>query len=106
MIRGSPKFDGLALGEIHVNFLRPTVEMRAKAAFIDTQSGATCGWTEGTQWSPETIKKLDELRTMLERDLASIYFTGDARAVATSNPAAGAARQGLGEHLDEDAPPA
>lgn len=104
MIRGSPKFDGLAIGEIHVNFLRPTVEMRAKAAFIETTSGATCGWTEGTQWAPDTMKKLDELRAMLERDLASIYFAGEARP-ANSSPTTSTSRQGLGEHLDEDAPP-
>lgn len=100
MIRGTPKFDGLAVGEFTANFLSPTIRLHAKAAFIDTKSGATCGWTEGTNWSPDTLAKVQELRLAVERDLAMMHFSGGGeQPMAVSTPAL---TQGLGEHLGAD----
>jgi hypothetical protein len=104
MIKGTPRFDGLTAGEVQVNFLHPTIQMKVKAAFVDTKTGATCGWTEGTQWQPDTIAKLNELRLLLERDLAFIHFSSAEDALAL--PAKPAPMEsGLAEHLSgTDAP--
>lgn len=96
MIRGNAKFDGIAVGELSVNFMGPTVKATAKAAFVATGSGATHGWTTNESWSPETMSRLRELRAQMEVDLAKIHFGEDGLAVGE---APGQSPGGLGEHL-------
>lgn len=105
MIRGAPKFNGLALGEGTFTFLTPTIGLKVKAAFVDNTTGKTHGWTETTGgWSKETLQKLDELRQCIERDLAAVHFDGADGGVLQSSRAPDAPL-GLGEHLEErDAP--
>lgn len=77
MIRGAAKFDALALGELTVSFLAPgNPQMKAKAAFVNSRTGSTHGWTtaEAGAWGKDTIAKLAELRALLERDLAAIHL--------------------------------
>jgi len=105
-VKGSPRFNGLAAGRIEIDFLRNPIHIEVTAAFIDTETGHTHGWTkgEGAVWSPETRQAIKKLRESMEADLARIHFTDH----ATAPP--GLARQtggegGLGEHLGvTDAP--
>lgn len=102
MIRGSAKFDGIAIGNISVDFLGPTLTMTCKAAFVDSTSGNTHGYTTGASWSPETIQKLKELKEAMERDLGRVHFAGE----GTTTPLGAsttAEASGIGEHL-ADAP--
>jgi len=97
-------FNALALGELSVNFLEAPAKVTAKAAFINTQTGQTHGWTTCHQWSPDTIEKLRELRMLMERDLGALHFADDAGGVASSTTttrggALGKSFQGLGEKL-------
>ena len=103
MIRGTPKFDGVAVLEGEFNFLSPTISLKGKAAFISTKTGDTHGWTTNTGWSKETIAKLQELRALMELDLGRLHLeTGDPLATSSSGvdvvPQAGD-DGGLGSHL-------
>lgn len=107
MVRGSPKFDGLALGEGSFNFLSPTIQLKTKAAFINNASGQTHGWTVSESgWSKETMQALNELRACIERDLAGIHLAdqNEPSGISTASPFA-SAPPGLGEHLREDGAP-
>ena len=96
-------FNGIALGELNVDFLSTPSKVVAKAAFINTQTGATHGWTTCHQWAPDTMERLRELRALMERDLAAIHFA-DASGVQplTSTTRSGGLQsemKGLGERL-------
>jgi hypothetical protein len=105
MIRGTAKFDGIALGEMTANFLGTGTRLTAKAAFVNSTSGHTHGWTTQEQWSPETITKLTELRTLMEADLARTHFAGAAGPAAPGlHFTSPAPEGGLGEHVAGDAP--
>lgn len=103
MVRGTAKFDGIAIGEFSVNFLGATVKMNAKAAFVGSESGATYGWTSNEQWSPETIAKLRDLQAAMEADLARIHFSATAELQQAAAPYIGQVPPmgGLGEHLGD-----
>lgn len=95
------KFDALRVAEIKVSLIEAPVTIEAKAAFINTETGATHGWTTGRAgWSDATIEKLKELRESMEADLARIHFVDGATVTPTTS--SGDIRegfQGLGEHL-------
>ena len=106
MIRGTTKIDGLALGELRVSFLGEGLEIYGKAAFVDSTTGNTHGWTEGRGqlWSKNTLAKLAELRLCMEMDLGAVHLKnmedGD-----TGTAAAEDDEGGLVEHLGTgDAP--
>lgn len=102
MINGSPKFDGLAIGSIEVDFTKQTIQLKAVAGFINTATGDTHGWTrgEGGIWSTETLQKLQELREAMEKDLARLHFEG---AVKKESKVLDQGTAGIGEFLG-DAP--
>jgi hypothetical protein len=112
MQAGTPKFDGIAVHEGTFAFHVVGGSLKVKAAFVDSKSGHTHGWTtgEGPIWSKETMEAMNTLRASMERDLARLHFTGSALEVAgdtvsTASPT-GASVGGLGEHLgtgEEDA---
>lgn len=107
MIRGNPRFDGLALGEGSFNFLGPTPALRVKAAFINNSTGITHGWTEtGQGWSKDTMRALHELRESIERDLAATHLVTEEGLDASEDPTSPnvktGAPQGIGEHLEGD----
>ena len=108
-VRGTLRADGLAVARITVDFLVNPVKVHALAALIHTEGGQTLGWSEGeaSTWSPETMKKLQELRDAMEGDLAGRLFheRQDGSAVTDTAPS-GMNLGGLGEHLGEpvDAP--
>lgn len=107
MIRGQPKFDGIAVGEIAVSFMGATLTVEAKAAFADSRTGETHGWTKNTQWPPDVIAKLRELRALMELHLGAIHFQNGGEALVA--PAAAApimgGHGGLGEHLGGEGVP-
>lgn len=106
-IKGQPKFDAMALGEFSAKFLGGIhqLEFTAKAAFVDSKTGETHGWTHaGTAtWSPATIEKLKELRALMEVDLGRLHMEGGGE-VLVGPASVGSAvpsdfEGGLGEHL-------
>lgn len=102
MIRGSAKFDGISLGEAAFSFLGSTVHLEGKAAFVNTQTGDTHGWTKNEQWSPATIEKLAELRALMELDLGKLHLQDGGTALVTTARAASPSAEvgGLGEHFE------
>lgn len=103
MIRGSAKFDGVTVGEASCSFLGATIHLEAKAAFVNTKTGDTHGWTKNTQWSPEVIAKLHELRMLMEMDLGRLHLHDGGEVLATSTAVALVSPDrpgGLGEHFN------
>jgi hypothetical protein len=101
MIKGTLKADGLAVLEItNVSFIMGTT-MRAKIAFV-SDSGATMGWTEHSNWSKETQDKLKVLKESMEKDVAQVYLVGHDDA---SSPTPGSGPKGLLDHLGGKEPP-
>lgn len=95
------KFDTIRVAEISVNLLETPALISAKAAFVNTKTGATHGWTTCKSWSEETVAKLRELRESMERDLANTHFE-DGSSSSSPTTSGGSVRegfQGLGEHL-------
>ena len=116
MRKGILKPNAIAIASFEADFINPpTGKMTAKAAFINTESGASHGWTSHQIWSPSTLAKLKELKDSMEADLADAHFHegGDEpgqhgpRGLSPTPPRQNGAG-GLGEHLDpkgEDAEP-
>lgn len=113
MQNGTPKFNALALAEGTFNFMGPGAHLTGKAAFVNTRTGHTHGWTEGSGaiWSKATMDALGKLREAMESDLAQAHLVGGSsfdepgtnRESSIAEPTGG-----LGEHLGtngEDAPP-
>ena len=107
---GTPQFNGLVLASGSFDFTGTGGKLEGKAAFVDTRTGRTHGWTNGTQWSPETLECLSMLRTAMEGDLAMQHLRGDSAlpVAGDTNDDEPAPAGGLAEHLGskgEDAPP-
>jgi hypothetical protein len=103
MIRGAPKFDGVALGEGSFNFMGTGHTLEGKASFVNTLSGDTYGWTKNNIWSPATIAKLQELRALMEIDLGRVHLVdGGESLVGVASPSelpTEGGPGGLGEHV-------
>lgn len=96
---GTPIFDALAVTVIEINRLKKTLV--ADAAFVNTKTGATHGWTkgEGTIWSEETKAAAAALEACVERDMARQHFGSLPTELGSTVP--GQPAQGLGEHLSD-----
>jgi hypothetical protein len=103
MIRGVVKMDSISLGEGTFSFLSSDTKLTGKAAFANTKTGRTHGWTQMTTgWSKETLQKLQELRDLMEHDFATLHFSDTVEtAQGLSIPISPDAAEpvGLGEHL-------
>lgn len=97
---GNPVFDGIAIMTVQINVLQKG--LTSEAAFINTRTGATHGWTKGeaTIWSEETKQIAFELVASMERDFARLHFGTSSEAPAAKSTNIG----GLGEHLDDSDP--
>lgn len=96
----SAKFNAIRVAEVTLNLVEATASITAKAAFVDTVSGQTHGWTTGRSWSEETMAKVRELRESMERDLERLHFDDGASSPTTTS--GGGLRdgfKGLGEEL-------
>jgi hypothetical protein len=106
MIKGVPKLDGVVVGEFTASFIGPTLNFEAKAAFINSKTSETYGWTTNKTWSPQTIAKLKELRVLMEMDLGAIHFDGGGDIVndAPRPPSSfgNEGPSGIGEHVAGD----
>ncbi len=98
MVKGQPKFDGLAIGQLSANFTRETLHLEATAGFVDSTTGETHGWTkaDGRVWSKETMSKLKELQLSMELDMAKLHLSDADSAVTES---AKRSPSGIGEAL-------
>lgn len=96
------KFNALRVAEISVNLAEQPPKISAKAAFVNTETGTTHGWTQsGSGWSNDTVVKLRELRELMERDMADLHFA-DGSVTTTATTSSGGLREnfkGLGETL-------
>ena len=99
-VQGVPKFDALAILKIdQIDFLQGP-SLVAHAAFVDTKTGKTHGHTLGRNWSKETIAKLEELKELMERDMAELHFVQD-ESISEYKDAGGSVEPaGIGERLD------
>ena len=104
-VRGTLRADGLVVARIDIDSLVSTPKVHCLAALVHTEGGQTLAWTEGegAMWSADTMKKLQELRNAMERDMAARLFLemqSPTESVVTDNVG------GLGEHVGEppDAP--
>lgn len=96
----SSKFDRVIVAEATINVLEQPGTLVAKAAFVNTETGATHGQTTCRQWSPATTVKLKELLDAMSADLEAMHFADGGQSFATT--AGGSisnAAQGLGESL-------
>jgi hypothetical protein len=107
MIEGSPRFNGLAVATVTADWTKATIELKAKAAFLNTVTKQTHGWTqgEGGIWSQETMELLTSLRSSMEQDLARLHFGDGSRPMSLVQGKAGALPEGLGEFLGSAEPP-
>lgn len=106
MIQGTPKFNGLVIANFEaVTFGPEKGKLKAKAAFINSETGHTHGWTTRDKWSPAVLQKMQELAEAMEAELASVHFDG----VSSASPGKGVSfdeESGLGNHIGTEAPPA
>lgn len=96
----SAKFNVIRVAEVNINLVETSGAITAKAAFVNTETGATHGWTTGRSWSRETLEKVAELRALMERDLEAQHFhDGGSSTPTTSSGGLADVPKGLGEHL-------
>jgi len=100
MIQGSPKFDGIAVAKIEIDFLKNPVHIEVQAAFINTKTGDTHGWTRGGNvFSDRTRTLLLQLRDSMEQDLADRHFSTGGSSLNTSGPPRAEHVGGISEFL-------
>lgn len=91
-------FDAVAIATVEINVL--TKSLMGKAAFVNTKTGATHGWTEGSGhiWSEETKAAVTALVASMERDIARVHMGQETNYKANQIvPVV----SGLGEHLTD-----
>lgn len=105
MIKGTPKFDGLAVTKMELDFIKNPIHIEVSAAFVNSKTGDTHGWTRSSGgWSEETRALIKQLREAMERDMASSHLTDADTAAPTTGKAGitlGPTTGGLGEHLGD-----
>lgn len=99
MIQGSPRFDGIAVAKIEIDFLKNPVHIEVQAAFVNSKTGDTHGWTRGgVNFSDKTRTLMLQLRDSMEQDLADRHFTTGG-SMSASSPARSEQTGGIGEFL-------
>lgn len=107
MIKGVVRFDGLTISNIMVDFTKQQLHIEATAAFVDSNTGETHGWTKagGRVWSKESMQKLKELTELMERDLANLHLTETSGAPKEGSNLITRNLGGISEHIGTgDAP--
>jgi len=100
-VKGTLRADELVVARIEVDLLVNPAKVHASAALVSSEGGETLAWTEadGGAWSKETMKKLQELRSSMEEDLARVLFQKEVKRAANKEEERVG---GLGEHLGEN----
>lgn len=101
MIQGTPKFNALVVAKIEIDFLKNPVHIDVQAAFVNTKTNDTHGWTRGAPgWSDKTRELINQLRLQMEADLGARHFEGGTSAsVDGAASRVGTEPTGLGEFL-------
>lgn len=81
MMKGSGqcRISGVEVGEMQVDFFRPTPLLTAKYAFVDASSEMVpvrLGSNHRNRWSEEVMKRLAHLREALEAEIVGDLFEG------------------------------
>lgn len=80
MVRGSgaTRFNGIAVGEVEINLLGPSIHLKAIYAFVNVDSGERFGrGTKEGNWSQETIDRFLAFLQSAENDICNdVYETG------------------------------
>ncbi len=107
-VQGVPKFNEIVLGDISADFKKATISLSGVAAFVDSDTGMTHGWTKGDGpiWSKETMIKLQDLRKAMEQDLAKVHFSERSIQGKGEHAKPGLPFQpmGIGQHIGVDTP--
>lgn len=104
-------FDSLSVGRYTADFTKSPSVIEAKAAFVNSRSGMTHGWTSGIgPWSERTLQLAQELQEALARDIAQLHARkGSVEAPAAQKPGLRVTppqdTEGIGEHVDGDKTP-
>lgn len=103
---GSPRIDGVAIGEVGCNLLSPTVHLTAKYALVNSVTAERFGsgnWS--SNWSDETLTKLGELIQSMEQDVCRSVFTDGPERTDEPTPTDGVEDEPLPHLSDEDGIP-
>ena len=101
-VQGRPRCDTLALGELSASFFGEP-KLQGKAAYTDSRTGQTHGFTTATAgmpWSKDTMECLQRLRDAMELD----FVARDFESASTVPSFESQLSLGLGEHLASDDP--
>lgn len=106
MKTGTPLFDGIAIGELTANLMKGpgVVELSAKAAFVNSKTGRTHGWTSHNTWSPAVVAKLKELTDLMEEEVAQVQFSGYEKG-SFGGQSSSTEPRGLADHLGQGEEP-
>lgn len=97
-VKGTPKFDTLALAELAADFKGQGTSVVCKAAFVNSATGSTHGWTQSNgPWSKETTELLAKLKDSIEADMGDKHL--DNATTPTSGNVSSPNAGGLGELL-------
>lgn len=101
----SAKFNNLKIIRLRADFNIAGGNLEADAAFVNTVTGETHGWTKsgGSPWEKDTQDAMTILKELMERDLQRIHFD-DATDTVQSGSATGLQPEGggLGELLSSE----
>lgn len=88
-----PKFDDIKAASVEIDLIKR--EMKITAAFVDTKTGHTHGWTHRSSWSKETWNQVQLLAKNAERELRVQHFQNAESSAVEEEPSP----VGLGELL-------
>lgn len=100
-VRGTPKFNAVALLEIGaISFRNGVGQFTAYGAYVNAESGTTFGKVPITHFSKETLGLLAELRDSIEMDLALnvLDVEGSTTSVVIRGNSVNDDPGGIGEH--------
>ncbi len=102
-MKGTPKFDTLTILLIKSDMTKLPHSLEAEAAFLDSTTGATHGWTKGSSsfWSEQTMNHFKELKKSMEKDMCKLHFS---YLVDEEEKKTGLVITGLAEHLSDPTP--
>jgi hypothetical protein len=74
---GSPKFNGIAVGELEINLLGPAIHIKSTYALTNVDNGDRFGrGVKEGNWSPETIQVFLSFVAAMENDICNDVFDG------------------------------
>ena len=100
------KFNSLKIIRLRADFNIAGGTLEADAAFVNTETGETHGWTKsgGSPWGKDTQDAMASLKELLERDLQRVHFDGGDDVTSQTEGSTGLQPEGggLGERLSAE----